>query len=90
MHPERASFLAGHLLEERLAFQMLRRGAPDISFAAPKFNETTNVPEKLRTPPISISLTETSAPYYPRHVGETNDGRDRGTPQILEHAIFTV
>jgi len=32
MHPERASFLASHLLGERPAFGTLRRGAPDIYF----------------------------------------------------------
>jgi len=38
MHPEKASFLAGRLLKERLASGTLRRGAPNLSFAAPNFN----------------------------------------------------
>jgi len=73
IHPV-ASFLAEHLLEERPAFRTLRRGALEISFAAPKYNEVTNAlkisfatpkfdeatsaSEKTRTPMIGISLID--------------------------------
>jgi len=55
-----------------------------------KLTETTNALEQSRTPPINISLAETPAQHYPRCGGKTSDGRNRKTPKILKHAIFTV
>jgi len=89
MHPERASFLAGHLLGEHPAFGTLRGDASDI-FVARKFNETTNALEQLRTPSIGGSLVEIPALHYPHRVEKTSYGRNWETPEILEHTIFTV
>jgi len=97
MRPERASFLAGYLQEEAVicwenVLPSGRYGAvrPTYIFAAQKFSEPTNTLKQSRTLPIGISLAENPAPHYPRRVGKTSDGRNRETPEILEHANFTV
>jgi len=79
MHPEKASFLAGHLLGEHPAFGTLRRNAFDIYFCRSKLR---NAPEQSRIPPIGTSLAETPASRYPHRVGTTSDGWNRETPEI--------
>jgi len=80
MHPERASFLNQKLTVLCARYIAIIR----------KLTETTNAPEQSRTPPIGISFGEAPASHYPRRVGKTSDGQNRGTPEIFEHAIFTI
>jgi len=90
MHPKIASFLADHLLEERPALRMLWRGAPNISFAAPKFNEATNAPEESRTPSIEVLFAKTPAPQYPHRMRKANNEQNRVTPEIRTRDFFCI
>jgi len=81
MHPKIASFLAELQLEERHVHKTIRRGAPNISFAAARYIRAPEVP---RSSPSNISLAEIPAPQYPyRELRRT-------TPELPDSAIFRI
>jgi len=70
MHPEIASLLAEHLLEagRTSCLQDVTARCVRNIFAALKFNEATKAPEKPRTSPTGISLTNTRFLLYKKRI----------------------